>query len=113
MMPKCRGETPTPVTTGSRMGVRMTMAARASMNTPTMSSSTLMSSRMMILLSVMPSIQRAMVPGTSSMVMMLPNRVAMAMSTMMTDEVSHDLTQDAQTLLKSISRYRNTPTMRP
>ena len=83
------------------------------MNTPTMSSSTLMSSRMMILLSVMLSIQRAMVPGTSSMVMMLPNRVAMAMSTMMMDEVSHEATQDEQTVLKSISRYRNTPTMRP
>ena len=45
--------------------------------------------------------------------MMLPNRVAMAMSTMMMDEVSHEVTQDEQTVLKSISRYRNTPTMRP
>ena len=41
----------TPVTMGSRMGTRITIAANASMNVPTMSKSTLMSIRMTILFS--------------------------------------------------------------
>ena len=103
MTPKCRGETPTPVTMGNKMGVRMTMAASASMKTPTISSRMLMIRRIKILLLVKLRMARAMVPGTSSMVMMLPKMVAMAIRTIMVAEVSADSTQHSHSLRKLIS----------
>ncbi len=63
-----------------------------------------MMSRMKILELVKPKIARAMVPGTSSMVMMLPKMVAMAMSTMMVADVSQDSAQQLMTALRSSSR---------
>ena len=83
------------------------------MNVPTMSKSTLMSIRMTILFSEKLRMARATVPGTSSMVMMFPNRVAMAISTIMTAEVSQDSMHELIRHLKSISLYRNRPTIRP
>ena len=80
------------------------MAARASMKVPTKSSRMLISSRMRILFSVSPRMARATVPGTSSMVMMFPNRVAMAMSTIITEDVSHDSTQASTICRRFISR---------
>ena len=74
------------------------------MKVPTMSSRMLMMSRMKILLFVKPRMARAMVPGTSSMVMILPKMVAMAIRTMIVADVSADSTQHLQTALKSSSR---------
>ena len=87
MIPKCTGSTPTLTTTGRRIGVRMTMAASASMKVPTISSRTLIINSTKILLSVTPRIASAMICGTCSMVMMLPKMVAMAINTITMAEV--------------------------
>ncbi len=113
MTPKCSGETPTLTITGSSMGARITMAAKASMNVPTMSRSTLISRSTMTLLSVKPRMPRAIVPGTSSRVIMLPKSVAMAISRMMTEDVSQASMQACHRPFKFISRYRKSPTIRP
>ena len=75
------------MTTGRRIGVRITMAASASIKVPTISSRMLIIKRTAILLSVIPRMVSAMICGTCSMVMMLPKMVAMAIRTITMAEV--------------------------
>ena len=79
MIPKWMGFTPSLVTIGSRMGVRIMMAALVSMKVPTIKSSTLMRSSTSILLLVSPRMASAIMTGTWVMVRMRPKPVDMPM----------------------------------
>ena len=69
------------------MGVRITIAAKASINVPTIRSKILIISKIMILFSVIPRINSAILLGTCSIVIMLPKIVAIDISTITTAEV--------------------------
>ena len=72
IIPKCTGLTPTALTMGSRIGVRMMIAAFVSIKAPTNSRRMLISSNRRILLVVSPRIASAIIVGISAIARTLP-----------------------------------------
>src|SRR5699024_730908 len=113
MIPKWVGSIPIDVTTGSKIGVKITIAAIASMKVPTISKNKLINN-MVIIGDIFASVKAVAIDcGTCSRVKIMPNIDAAEMINKITDVVTTDSTNIVRSVCQLICLYTNTPITKP
>src|SRR5699024_8442684 len=111
--PKCIGSTPISIANGNKIGVKITIAAKASITKPTISKNKFKSNKIITLLSLIVRTKAATFSATPSSVISLPNILAITIKRIIVEEVTPALERFLYNFFILKSLYTKKPIIIP